>query len=539
MYDLLIRGGRVVDGTGNPWYRADVGVKDGAVAAIGRIEDKAERVIDAEGLYVAPGFIDVHCHADFTVLDPRNPRDFKLRQGITTECAGQCGESAAPINPDTLDLLKAYVAFEAPVEGVLSWRWRTFDEYLRELEDFPIPTNFVPMVGHGTVRIDAMGFENRPPTGAELARMKATVREAMEAGAFGFSVGLAYAPGDYARNDEVIELARVAGACGGMFGTHMRDYGDRIFESLEESFAVGREAKVPVVISHIGIAGRENVGRMGEVFEAIERAREEGLEVTTDVYTLAAGTTLRLLLPHWVSEGSLEELFRRLRDPDERSRMKEAMVAETTRIAAETAVDRWDEIRLARVVSEPNRDLQGLTIAEISRRKGTDPETTVMDLVLEEQCQATMYRIFRQTDDLTASVVHPLTMIETDAMGFVEGNPSIGQYGSFPRVLGYYVREKKLLRLEEAVRKMTSYAAQTMGLRRKGMLREGADADITVFDLDTVSAALDGNKRYPKGIEYVVVDGQVVVDAGGYHGTMAGRVVRRGDAGARPRPSVA
>ena len=539
MYDLLIRGGRVVDGTGNPWYRADVGVKDGAVVAIGRIEDRAERVIDAEGLYVAPGFIDVHCHADFTVLDPRNPRDFKLRQGITTECAGQCGESAAPINPDTLDLLKAYVAFEAPVEGVLSWRWRTFDEYLRELEDFPIPTNFVPMVGHGTVRIDAMGFENRPPTEAELARMKATVREAMEAGAFGFSVGLAYAPGDYARNEEVVELAKVSAACGGMFGTHMRDYGDGIFESLEESFAVGREAKVPVVISHIGIAGNENVGRMGEVFEAIERAREEGVEVTTDVFPLAAGTTLRLLLPHWVSEGSLEELFRRLRDPDQRSRMKEAMVAETARIAAETAVDRWDEIRLARVVSETNHDFQGLTIAEISRRKGTDPETTVMDLVLEERCQATMYRIFRQTDDLTASVVHPLTMIETDAMGFVEGNPSIGQYGSFPRVLGYYVREKKLLRLEEAVRKMTSYAAQTMGLRRKGMLREGADADITVFDLDTVSAALDGNKHYPKGVEHVVVNGQVVVGAGGYHGAMAGRVVRRGDAGARPRRSVA
>ena len=539
MYDVLIRDGRIVDGTGNPWYRADVGVKDGAVAAIGRIEDKAERVIDAEGLYVAPGFIDVHCHADFTVLDPRNPRDFKLRQGITTECAGQCGESAAPINPDTLDLLKAYVAFEAPVEGVLSWRWRTFDEYLRELEAIDIPTNFVPMVGHGTVRIDAMGFENRPPTENELARMKATVREAMEAGAFGFSVGLAYAPGDYARNDEVIELARVSAACGGMFGTHMRDYGDRIFESLEESFEVGREAKLPVVISHIGIAGNENAGRMGEVFEAIERAREDGLEVTTDVFPLAAGTTLRLLLPHWVSEGSLEELFRRLRDPDERSRMKEAMVAETARIAAETGVDRWGEIRLARVVSETNHDLQGLTIAEISRRKDTDPETTVMDLVLEEHCQATMYRIFRQTDDLTASVVHPLTMIETDAMGFVEGNPSIGQYGSFPRVLGYYVREKKLLRLEEAVRKMTSYAAQTMGLRRKGMLREGADADITVFDLDTVSAALDGNKRYPKGIEHVVVNGQVVVDAGEYHGAMAGRVVRRCDAGARPRTKVA
>ena len=531
MYDLLVRNGRVVDGTGNPWFGADVAVKDGRIAAIGRIEDKAERVIDAEGLYVAPGFIDVHCHADFTVLDPNNPRDFKLRQGITTECAGQCGESAAPVNPDTLDLLKAYVAFEAPVEGVLSWRWRTFDEYLRELESFDIPTNFVPMVGHGTVRIDAMGFENRPPTEDELARMKATVREAMEAGAFGFSVGLAYAPGDYAQSDEVIELAKVSAAYGGMFGTHMRDYSDRIFESLEESFDVGREAKLPVVISHIGVQGEANVGKIGEVLATIERARDEGLEVATDVYPLAAGTTLRLLLPHWVSEGSLEELFRRLRDPDERSRMKEAMVAETARIAADTAVCRWDEIRLARVLSESNGRFQGMTISEISRRRGTDPETTVMDLVLEERCQATMYRIFKQTDDLATSVIHPLTMIETDAMGFVEGNPSIGQYGSFPRVLGYYVRERGLLRLEEAVRKMTSYAAQTMGLRRKGLLREGADADITVFDLDTVSASLDGNKCYPKGIEYVVVNGRVVVDGGRYEGAMAGRVVRRGSAG--------
>ena len=357
----------------------------------------------------------------------------------------------------------------------------------------------------------------------------------MEAGAFGFSVGLAYAPGDYARNDEIIELAKVSAEYGGMFGTHMRDYSDRIFEALEESFEVGREAKLPVVISHIGVQGEANVGKIGEVLETIESAREEGLEVATDVYPLAAGTTLRLLLPHWVSEGTLEELFRRLRDPDERSRMKEAMIAETARIAADTAVCRWDGIRLARVLSETNSRFQGMTIGEISRLRGSDPETTVMDLVLEERCQATMYRVFRQTDDLTTSVVHPLTMIETDAMGFVEGNPSIGQYGSFPRVLGYYVRERKLLRLEEAVRKMTSYAAQTMGLRRKGMLREGADADIAIFDLDTVSASLDGNKCYPKGIEYVVVDGEVVVDAGDYHGAMAGRVVRRGRAGARPR----
>ena len=531
MYDVLIRDGQIVDGTGNPWYRGDIGIRGGTIAAIGRLRGKAARVIDANGLYVAPGFIDVHCHSDFTVLDPSNPRDFKLRQGITTEVAGQCGESAAPMNPDALDLLKAYVAFESPVEGVLSWEWRTFDEYLRELESFDIPTNFVPLVGHGTVRIDAMGFDNRPPDESELERMKATVQEAMEAGAFGFSVGLAYAPGDYARNDEVIELAKVSAAHGGMFGTHMRDYSDHIFESLEESFEVGRQAKLPVVISHIGVQGQANVGKINDVLDAIQNVRDGGLEVTTDVYTLAAGTTLRLLLPHWVSEGTLDDLFRRLRDPDARSRMQTEMVAETARLAADTAVSRWDETRLARVISADNDQFQGLTINAISKIRGTDPETTVMDLVLEESCQATMYRIFRQTDDLATAVTHPLTMIETDAMGFVEGNPSVGQYGSFPRMLGYYVREKKLIRLEEAIRKMTSYAAQTMGLRRKGVLREGADADVTIFDLDTVKASLDGNKSYPKGIENVMVNGTVVVDAGEYHGAMAGRVMRRSNTG--------
>ena len=350
----------------------------------------------------------------------------------------------------------------------------------------------------------------------------------MEAGAFGFTVGLAYAPGDYAQNDEVIELAKVSAAHGGMFGTHMRDYSDHIYDSLEETFEVGRKAKLPLVISHINVKGQAHVGKINAVMDTIQNAREEeGLEVVTDVYTLAAGTTLRLLLPHWVSEGTLDDLFRRLRDPDDRSRMKEEMIQETNRLAADTAVSRWDETRLARVISEENDQYQGMTINEISALNGKDPETTVMDLVLEEHCQTTMYNIFRQTDDLTTAVTHPLTMIETDAMGFVEGNPSVGQYGSFPRVLGFYVREKKLLRLEEAIRKMTSYAAQTMGLRRKGVLREGSDADITIFDLDNVKASLDGNKSYPKGIEYVVVNGRTVVDAGEFTGTMAGRVLRR------------
>ena len=284
---------------------------------------------------------------------------------------------------------------------------------------------------------------------------------------------------------------------------------------------------MPVLISHISVKGQANVGKIGSVLKRIENAREQGLEVTTDVYTLAAGTTLRLLLPHWASEGTLDDLFGRLGDENSRRRMKREMLEETARWAANTEQSRWRSIRLARVISEENHDFQGMTIEEISQSKGTDPETTVMDLVLEERCQATMYASFEQTDDLTTAVTHPLTMIETDAMGFVEGNPSVGQYGTFPRVLSYYVREQKLIRLEEAIRKMTSYAAQTMGLRKKGVLRVGGDADITLFDLNTISEKLEGNKSYPDGIEYVLVNGQVVVDKGKTTGAMAGRVIRR------------
>ena len=529
MYDIIIRHGKIVDGTGNPWYKSDIGIRGDAIATIGRISDEAEHVIDADGLYVSPGFIDVHCHPDFTVLDRSNPRDFKLRQGITTEVAGNCGETAAPVNPDTLDLLKAYVAFEAPLEGILSWEWRTFDDYLRVLEGFDIPTNFVPLVGHGTVRIAAMGFDNRAPTEVELSEMKGFVREAMESGAFGLSVGLGYAPGDYADNHEIIELAKVAAEHGGLFATHMRDYSDHVFESLDESFEVARQAQIPVVISHIGVRGRANTGKINDALAAIEKARQEGLQVTTDVYTIAAGTTLRLLLPHWASEGTLEDLFERLRDPASRSRMKQEMAEETAAWEADSHESRWNSIRLARVVTQANSRFQGMTINEISRLRGADPEETVMDLVLEERCQATMYTIFEQTDDLTTAVTHPLTMIETDAMGFVEGSPSAGQYGTFPRVLSYYVREKRLLRLEEAVRKMTSYSAQTMGLQGKGVIREGADADIVIFDLDTINerATLEEPKHYPDGIEYVLVNGQVVVNKGKFTGRMAGRVVRK------------
>ncbi|MFQ5934247.1 MAG: amidohydrolase family protein [Dehalococcoidia bacterium] len=478
--------------------------------------EEAEREIDAGGLYLCPGFIDVHCHADFTVLDESNPRDFKLRQGITTEVGGNCGETAAPVNPMRLDLLKTFVAFESPRQGVLSWEWSTFDDYLNTLSGVGIPTNFVPMVGHGTVRIAAMGFENRAPTASELGEMEGYVREAMEAGAFGFSVGLEYAPGIYAQTPEVIELARVAARHGGVFATHMRDYSDRVMDSLEESFQVGREAELPVVVSHLFVSGPGSTALMKDALAAIDRACEAGLSVVTDVFT-SAGTTLRLLLPYWVSEGGLDDLYRRLQDPATRGRIREEMAGGS-----------WHNIYISRAMTEANRPFQGMSVQEIGKVRGADPADTVMDLVLEEKCQVSMYGPYGREEDLRIALAHPLTMIETDAMGYVEGNPPPGQYGTFPRILERYVREEKLLTLEEAVRKMTSLAATTMGLSNKGVIRDGADADLVIFNADTIRdrSTFEDPKQYPEGIEYVLVNGEMVVDKGQYTGNIAGRVMR-------------
>ena len=528
MYSTVIRNARIIDGTGNPWFRGDVGIQGDTITAVGQVDGEAENVIEAQGLYICPGFIDVHCHADFTVLDSSNPRDFKLRQGITSEVGGNCGETAAPVNPEHLDLLKAFIAFESPRPGILSWDWRSFADYLDVLSQFDIPTNFVPLVGHGTVRIAAMGFESRAPTDAELAAMEGYIQEAMEAGAFGMSVGLGYAPGYYAETAEIIQLAKVAARYGGLYATHMRDYSDRVMDSLEESFEVGRQAQIPVIVSHIGVRGQSNVGKVNDALAAVEAARQEGLEVTTDVCTLA-GTTLRVLLPHWTSEGTLEDLFQRLRDPETRRRIKTEMgVGEEARRAG--SPDRaWGDILVSRVTTEANRRFEGMSISEIGNARGTDPAETVMDLVLEERCQVTMGGQYRYEDDFRTAVSHPLTMIETDAMGYVEGKPPSGQYGTYPRVLQRYVREEKLIRLEEAIRKMTSYPAQTMGLSNKGVLRPGADADLVVFDPDTVRdrSTVEDPIQYPEGIEYVLINGHVVVERGAFNGGMVGRVIRK------------
>ena len=530
MTSLMFKNARIIDGTGNPWFRGDVAVEGDKIAGVGDVGSDAERVVDADGLYIAPGFIDVHCHADFTVLDRSNPRDYKLRQGITTEVAGNCGETAAPVNSQTLDLLKSYIAFEAPVEGVLSWEWRTLDDYLEVLSGFGIPTNFVPLIGHGTVRIAAMGFDNRPPTESEMVQMKGYVAEAMEAGAFGFSVGLDYAPGAYAATDEIADLATVAAGYGGIYATHMRDYSDQVMESLEESFEVGRRAGIPVLVSHIGVSGSSSDPSIEDVLSALDAAREGGLEVNADIIVATSGgTTLRVLLPHWASEGTLDQLYQRLRDPASRASMKEEVDAQADVRRAASNEDPWQNIRFGRVVTEANGRFQGMSIADISEVKGTSPAETVMDLVLEERCQVTLVSDVPMEDEIRKKLVHPLTMIETDAEGYVDGSPNPAQYGSFPKVLGRYVREEGLLRIEEAVRKMTSYSAQTIGIPNKGIIRPGADADLILFNADTVidTATHENPKSYPRGIEYVVVNGEVVVDQGDYDGRMLGRVIRK------------
>ena len=525
MADIVIRNGRVLDGTGNPWVRADVSVEGDRIQGVGQVEAQAPTVIDAEDMYVCPGFIDMHAHPDLTVLY-KEVQDYKLRQGITTEVSGNCGFTAAPLSPNTEELLKRYVAFITPPSGV-TWRWRTFADYLDAVRSSGPATNLAPLIGHGTVRIAVMGFDQRAPTPEELEQMKSLVLEAMEAGAFGLSTGLVYVPGTYAETQEVVELAKVASRYGGMYATHMRDEGDRLIESIEESAEIGRQAGLRVQISHHKAAGRANHGKVYESLALLEGLREQGLDITADQYPYhASSTTLQSILPPWAQEGGVDQVIRRLQDAHTREKVREELVNASgeTRMGASL-----DDILVSSLAGEANQRTIGLSIADIGTLRGQDPIDTVFDLLVEEGCAVGMVAFSMSEEDVRAVMTHPTTIIGTDGL-YSPGNPHPRVYGTYPRILGRYVRDEKLLSVEEAVRKMTSFPARKLGLTNKGLLRPGADADIVVFNPQTVMdrATFQQARQYPEGIEYVLVNGQICVERGQFTGRTAGRVLARG-----------
>jgi N-acyl-D-aspartate/D-glutamate deacylase len=530
--DILIKNGRIVDGSGSPWVRGDVGIKDGRIVLVRpwtprEAEPAAARVIDAEGLCVAPGFIDIHTHSEMGVLAKPESRE-KIFQGVTTEILGNCGMSASPVLPANREMLKTYVS---PVLGhpEVDWTWTTLDEYYNRVEEQGCSLNVGTFIGLGTIRCAVMGFAERQPTASEMAAMKQLLAGAMEDGALGVSTGLVYAPGSYADNAEIAELSAVAAGYGGIYTTHMRDQGDHFLESIAESIAIGRKAQLPVVIAHHKVVGKANWGKVNQSLQMLDEARAAGQDVSSDVYPYLAGaSTMVSILPSWVVEGGMERMLERLADPAARQRIKDDW-ATGTNWDNRVRVLGWENLLIGYVSTARNEPYAGLSLQEAARRAGKEPADFVMDLLLEEDGVVGYLNIYGREEDVRMVMRHHATVIGSDGL-HTGKKPHPRLTGTFPRILGRYVREEHVLGLEEAVRKMTWQTAQRLGLRGIGLLAEGYRADITLFNPDTVidRSTFEDPWLAPAGIECVIVGGRVVAQHGSHTGERPGIAVRRG-----------
>jgi len=519
MVDLVIKGGRIVDGTGGAAYTGDVGVSDGRVVEVGVIGGGAERRIDAEGLVVAPGFIDSHSHSDLMLLTEPEARQ-KIMQGITTEIVGQDGLGEAPIREEDVENWRGYLS-GLNGDPDVDWSWRSLGDYLDAIEEAGPATNVASLVGHGNLRLAAMGMEDRPPTDTELGVMMSLLRDSLRQGAYGLSTGMIYPPCVYAATEELTELCRVVAETDGVFVIHMRDEGDGLIESIMEVVTIGTDSGVKLHISHFKSAGKRNWGRATQALEAIEEARGRGLSITVDQYPYTAGSTfLSARLPNWMHEGGVDAILSRLRDPKARGRAQ----AEMTGDQSEST---FGEILVTSVASDGNKHLEGRSLSEIAVMRGVNPIEALFDLVLEERNAVGMVSFSMSEDDVRTIMRSPIQMFCTD--GIVLGKPHPRAYGSFPRVLGRYVRDG-VLPLEEAVRKMTSLPAERFGLHGRGVIQRGAHADLTIFNPETVidTSTYEDPISFPKGIEYVIVNGRLTVDRGVHTGERAGMVLRSG-----------
>jgi N-acyl-D-amino-acid deacylase len=521
-YDVLITNGRVIDGAGNPWFKADVGIVDNRIESIGRLDDAvAQRRIDAKGLVVAPGFIDIHSHSDYNVLiDPMVQS--KIRQGVTTEIVGSCGGSAAPMNADVKAYSEKHMSAELG-EG-FKLDWVTMGDYLDRIDASGAAFNVVALVGHGTVRQNVMGFENREPTDNELNEMKQLVADAMADGAFGMSTGLIYVPSVYAKTEEIIEITRELVKYDGVYFSHIRGEGATLLDAIKEAIMIGAEAGVTVEISHFKASGKAYWGKIEDALSLVEEGREKGVDVTFDQYPYVASSTgLASYLPTWAQEGGTDELLNRLRDPGTRLKIK----GEPTRIAGN-----WSSIMVASAKNNPQ--YEGKSITEIAEIEKKDAMDAVFDLLLAEESYVSIVAFGLSEEDVRRVMRNPLGMVGSDGSAVSphgilgRGKPHPRFYGTFPRVIGHYVREG-VLPLQEAVRKMTSAPAQRLGLRDRGLLREGFKADVTIFDPDKVKdeATFIDPHKYASGIPYVFVSGTAVVDGGEHTGALPGRALRK------------
>lgn len=544
LFDLVIQNGLVVDGTGNPWYKADIGISGDRIAAIGRFtSNQARTVIDASGMVVCPGFIDMHSHSDLIVFaEPELPA--KVMQGITTEVITQDGMSAAPVTDKTASVWRKILA-GLDGDPPIDWTWRTLADYLNALESVRPAVNIVALVPYGNVRSMVLGFGSARPNTAEIEAMKNIVARSMDEGAFGMSLGLIYQPQMYATKEELVELYRVVAEHDGFMVVHMRNEGDRILEAVDEVIDICVSAGCPLHVSHLKVAGKENWNKGPDLLKRFEAARRRGLDVTFDQYPYTAGSTyLHACLPPWATEGGVDQIVARLKNPNIRMRIAheiETMVGSRRPTDDPTLMfwdnfvgyAGWDGIRITSVRHERNKYCEGRTIAELADVRGMHPSEFMFDLLIDEECGVSMAAEISGEDNVRLFLAHELGMIGTD--GLLVGKPHPRAYGTFPRVLGKYVREQNVLSLPQMIRRMTSLPAQRLGLHDRGVLRPGMKADVVVFDAEIIAdrATFLEPRQFSVGIDAVIVNGAVTVEKGRLTGLRAGRVLRK-QRGTRP-----
>lgn len=528
-FDLLILNGTIIDGAGNPWYRADIGVRGDRIASIGKLSGaRARLTLDAKGKVVAPGFIDMLGQSEGSLLVDGRAMS-KISQGITTEVTGE-GGSIAPVNDRILEDWKPWMdQFNVTVD------WNDFSGYFRRLETSKSAVNIATFVGATQVRKYVIGHDDRPPTPDELGLMKQLVRTAMEQGALGVSTSLIYSPATYAKTDELIELAKVASEYGGIYISHLRDEGNRIVEAIYEAADIGRAANLPVEIWHLKSAGKQNWGKMASIVRLIEQHRQQGLDITADMYPYPASSTrLSSRIPSWAHEGGVAKLLERLKDPATRKQIRDEVLGLTAGTDNSFASTGAEGILISGVHNPDLKQYEGKRLNEISKIWNKHPADMMLDLVLGDSGRVSAVFFSMSEEDVRMAMAQPWVSFCTDGgQRAIDGplseeKPHPRSYGSFPRILGRYVREAKLLSLEDAIRKMTSLPAQRVGLKERGLLKTGFFADIVIFDPETVidKATFENPHQYSEGISHVFVNGRVVWEDGIFAGNYPGKALR-------------
>ena len=526
-YDVLIQGGTVIDGTGAASFLTDIGIIGEHIVEIGQLSGNGGKtVIDAAGMVVAPGFIDIHSHTDLSLLV--NPRaESKIRQGVTTEVAGQDGDSFAPLTDEGLIALREGYGKRYGVEI----DWQDFQGFFDALEKTGIGLNFISFVGQGTIRGMVVGQDNVRATPRQIGEMRDQVEKAMATGAWGLSSGLEYPPGSFAPGEEITELCRMAQSYDGIYATHTRNEDDRLLEAVEEAIATARAAEIPLQIAHFKASGKRNWDKVARAFEMIEQANTDGMDITLDRYPyIAYATTLRNLFPTEFRSGGVDAFVKRLQSPRMLAQMKRAAVAKVNMLGD------WRAVMITSVSQEKNQEYMGKRVSEIVAPTGEDAFEFVKNLLIEENGDVGMVGFGMSEEEIRSVLTHPLVMIASDGGAAAtygplsQSKPHPRWYGTFPRVLGKYCRDESFFELPTAVHKMTGMPAQRLGLKDRGKIDVGYAADVVVFNPDTVIDQADflNPHQYPVGIDYVLVNGTVVINQGEHSGELAGKVLRKG-----------